>query len=266
MLRKPVELAQIAPRCCRTYLESLEYMQYCKWSVERGAGGPRAGTAAGAAGAGRPHCRSATSHMPTQHELSWEQKVELYRDGFTVLRGAIAPPLVARARAAIDGTDATSVAPGEKPEFEQINLNKRAQKASVVGSDPEITDLLNKSAILPTLRAAIGDIAEQAGAQMALTMPTEPSDRCMQSGWPEKEIPHRGWAGHLDGVWNGGCPAPQAPSHPDHDPEFDSQLFADGVNGVNGCLRQVRKRSFCLLRCHFILQMILLTKTGSGQT
>eukprot|EP01052_Picozoa_sp_SAG31_P022553 SAG31_NODE_1798_length_7243_cov_4.509518_4_plen_304_part_00 len=168
-----------------------------------------------------------------QRELTWEQKLDLFRDGFTVLRGAVDQRLVARARAAIEGTGAISLDKDEKPDFEQINLNTRARKASVVGSEPEITDLFNCSAILPILRSAIGEISEATSAQMALTMSTEPSPRCMQSGWPEADIPHRGWAGHLDGVWNGGHPAPQSRV----DPDFDEQLFTTGERGVNGCAR-----------------------------
>ena len=34
-----------------------------------------------------------------QLALSWQQKTELYNDGFTILRGAVSPELVARARA-----------------------------------------------------------------------------------------------------------------------------------------------------------------------
>jgi hypothetical protein len=180
---------------------------------------PRAGGAGGAA--------------PPMHELSWGHKLELYRDGFTVLRGAVPARLVAAARAAIDGTGATTTG-AARPTFEQINLNRYARMASAVGGRPEITDLFNASSLLPTLRHAIGDVAAATGAQIALTMPTEPSARCMQSGWPEGDIPHRGWAGHLDGVWNGGHPAPQSRD----DADFDEQLFAFGERGVNGCARQ----------------------------
>ena len=45
----------------------------------------------------------------------------------------------------------------------------------------------------------------------------------------------RGWAGHLDGVWNGGHPAPQASD----DPKFDEDLFVNGQRGVNGCQQVV---------------------------
>ena len=101
--------------------------------------------------------------------LSWEQKVQLFRDGFTVLRSAVPLELVARARAAIDGTKATEVLLGQRVEFEQINLNTRAKQASAVGSDPAISDLFNKSDILPILRAAIGAVEPARSAQVALT-------------------------------------------------------------------------------------------------
>ena len=159
---------------------------------------------------------SAEAEVAAAPGLTWEQKMELFADGFTVLRGAVPLELVRRAKAAIDDTGATTVQPGEKVEFEQINLNQRARKAGAVSSSPEITDLFNKSAILPTLEAAIGNVPPAQGAQIALTFPTEPSTRCMQSGWPEADIPHRGWAGHLDGVWNGGHPAPQVPLSQSH--------------------------------------------------
>lgn len=170
-----------------------------------------------------------------QRQLTWQQKVELFRDGYTVMRGAVPMPLVDRAKAAIDGTNATAVKHDEEIEFEQINLNRRAKTASAVGSSPEITDLFNRSALLTTLNSAIGAVAPATGAQIALTFPTQPSRKCMQSGWPEADIPHRGWAGHLDGVWNGGTPAPQYHD----DPGFDEHAFVNNAKGVNGCAKCV---------------------------
>ena len=70
--------------------------------------------------------------------LTWAQKLELFVDGFTVLRGAVPLELVRKAKEAIDSTGATAVQDGEKVEFEQINLNSRARKASDVASSPEI--------------------------------------------------------------------------------------------------------------------------------
>ena len=136
---------------------------------------------------------------------------------FTILRGAVSHELVARAKAAIDGTRATDVG-AKKIEFEQTNLSKHAQRAGQVGGWPEVTDILNASDVLPLLRSAIGEVEPARGLQVALTLPTEPGARCMQSGWPEKDIPYRGWAGHVDAIWNGGAPAPQSPDDPEFDP------------------------------------------------
>ena len=169
------------------------------------------------------------------HDLTPAQQRELFFDGLTVLRGAVPAHLVAAARAAIDGTGATAAAGVGKPkqEFEQINLNRFAKRAGEIAGSAAICDLFNKSAVLPTLQSAIGpEIPQAVAAQIALTLPTEPSERCMQSGWPEKDIPHRGWAGHLDGVWNGGHPAPRSPA----DPSFDPALW-NSDRAINGCSR-----------------------------
>ena len=190
---------------------------------------------------------------PAAPALSWRQKTELFNDGFTILRGAVAPELVERARAAIQGTEATSVT--KKVEFEQTNLSKHAARAGQVGGWPEVTDIFvsaaapfaspveatevaaaqNASDVLPILRSAVGPtVAEAKGLQVALTLPTEPGTKCMQSGWPEAEIPYRGWAGHLDAIWNGGCPAPQSVSDPDFDPIKWYGTPEEPSRGTNG--------------------------------
>ena len=60
---------------------------------------------------------------------------------------------------------------------------------------------------------------------------------CMEarSGKPwSAEIPYRGWAGHLDAIWNGGCPAPQSVSDPDFDPVKWYGTLEKPSRGTNG--------------------------------
>ena len=45
---------------------------------------------------------------------------------------------------------------------------------------------------------------------MAFNFPTEAGESINESGWRDSETPWFGWAGHVDGVWNGGIPVPQS--------------------------------------------------------
>ena len=79
----------------------------------------------------------------TAFELSREQKLQLYRDGFIVLKNVIGKDLTSAARKAMAEAEGP-VHPG------------RAD----IGSKPEITNLINKSKFTPLLKSLITDDTE----------------------------------------------------------------------------------------------------------
>ena len=145
--------------------------------------------------------------MAFTNEWSEDQKAEMYRDGFLVVRQAVRPALVAAARAALD--------------------------TGAGGGAPEVLALLYDSELAGLLRAGLrgGDFHEVSGSQAGVNGPRAVGTRCMQTGWPENEVPHNGWCGHLDGIWSGGAGAPQSRD----DPEFDAEKWYSepAVNGHN---------------------------------
>ena len=133
------------------------------------------------------------------------QKAAMYEDGFLVVRSAVQPELVAAARTALEG--------------------------GAVGSAPEIMALLYESALAPFLRAGLrgADFHQVKGSQAGANAPRPVGTRCMQTGWPESDVPFFGWCGHVDGIWSGGAAAPQSRD----EPEFDEAKWY-GEPAVNG--------------------------------
>lgn len=87
----------------------------------------------------------------TAFELSREQKLQLYRDGFIVLKNVIGKDLTSAARKALAEAEGP-VHPG------------RAD----IGSKPEITNLINKSKFTPLLKSLIGDFDPPVGTHVGV--------------------------------------------------------------------------------------------------
>eukprot|EP01043_Picozoa_sp_COSAG02_P014174 COSAG02_NODE_579_length_20073_cov_2118.572745_14_plen_238_part_00 len=134
-----------------------------------------------------------------------EHCAELYDNGYLILRGAVQPELVAPARAALE--------------------------SGAGGSAPEVLALLYESMLEPFLCEGLrgGGFNKVEGSQAGANGPREPGTRCMQTGWPEVDVPFYGWCGHVDGIWSGGASAPNGRDDPDFDP--DKFYSEPAVNG-----------------------------------
>eukprot|EP01043_Picozoa_sp_COSAG02_P036214 COSAG02_NODE_2638_length_8353_cov_13.889145_7_plen_184_part_00 len=84
-------------------------------------------------------------------ELTREQKLQLYRDGFIVVKNVIDKDLTSAARKALEEAEG-DLHPG------------RAD----VGSKPEITNLINKSKFTPLLKSLIGDFDAPVGTHVGV--------------------------------------------------------------------------------------------------
>jgi len=110
-------------------------------------------------------------------------------DGYTVLRGAVAPAVVAAARHAINHDLGERGMPtDELPTFRSLSYCP-ALRESVA-----LTDVFDRSAVPAALEALLGpgNLAPVTQAQIALRFPTPPPDA---AEWRER--------GHLDGVGSG---------------------------------------------------------------
>lgn len=127
--------------------------------------------------------------------LTAEQQRSFVRDGFVKLPGAVPPELVAAAKRAIN----TSLG-HEGIDKEQIVTYQSQSWTPELRSSPAITDLFNRSSLMPTLRDALGgepDVFPAAtGGQIALRFPLGEDEVAAQLRQPEALR----WGGHLDGL------------------------------------------------------------------
>jgi hypothetical protein len=121
--------------------------------------------------------------MSTLHpsRLDDEEKHQLYRDGFVVVRNAVPPQMTQRAKALI---------------------NKDPLKI-VYGDHPVINGLYNDSVVAEILEEAMGPHTRPINAQVAVVMPLAGDAVTRQKIDPDNvHVP----GGHVDGGWAGLCP------------------------------------------------------------
>jgi hypothetical protein len=110
-------------------------------------------------------------------ELTLEQKRCFYRDGYVVLKQAVAGELVAAALARI----------------------KSAAKGESLSSAREMTDLLSASSITPILHQAMGQFDPPSACQIGVLKPRAAGDHYNNVGYRDKDMPYYGAELHMDG-------------------------------------------------------------------
>lgn len=116
--------------------------------------------------------------------LTPEQKQDLYRDGYVVLKNAVSEDLVGAA----------------------LNRIKNANPKEYLGSDSAMTDLLNKSSITPILHEAMGYFDPPITSQMGIRKISKPGDYFNNVGYRERDMPYFGAEVHVDGSCTIGVP------------------------------------------------------------
>ena len=149
-----------------------------------------------------------------------------------ILRDLVPQASVVAARRAVNSAIGaayhSSVRPLRPHELEKVGEDPRAALASAAGASPEVTGLLNETAVREAVEDALGrPIPDAATGQVALLFPntainlSNPSPQTEESigqvGYANKDIPFFGWSGHLDGMWSGGTPPPQTAEEVDWD-------------------------------------------------
>jgi len=109
--------------------------------------------------------------------LSDEEKQSLYRDGYIIVRNAVPSALVDAALARI----------------------KAAKKGENLGGTPEMTDLVNASAITPILHEAMGYFDPPVTCQVGVKKVTASGDHFNQLGYRERDQPYFAAEPHVDG-------------------------------------------------------------------
>jgi hypothetical protein len=141
--------------------------------------------------------------------LALEQKQDLYRDGYLVLKNAVSQGLVDRALARI----------------------KRAEKGENLGPTPEMTDLVNASSITPILHEAMGMFDPPTTCQIGVRKVAPPGDHFNSLGYRDRDQPYYGAESHMDGLITIAPPQEVQEGTPE---EIYRHYFASGPKGDLG--------------------------------
>ena len=111
------------------------------------------------------------------NKLSIEQKHDLYRDGYIVLKNVISMEMIEAARKRISN----------------------AKKGENLGGEKEMTDLVNASPLTPILREAMGYFDPPIYCQVGVLKQSEPGEHFNNVGYRDKDMPYFGTQIHMDG-------------------------------------------------------------------
>ena len=141
--------------------------------------------------------------------LTDAQKQALYRDGYVVVKGAVAPELVDRALARI----------------------KRADRGENLGPTEEMTDLVNASSLTPILREAMGEFDPPSTCQVGVRKVERPGQYFNNLGYRDCDQPYFGAQVHMDGAITINAPQSVQSGSPQ---EIYQRYFASGPKGDLG--------------------------------
>lgn len=152
---------------------------------------------------------SAATHFDPHATLTLDQKRQLYRDGYIILRDVIPRPMVDAARARI-----ANAKPGDR-----------------LATETTFTDLVNATAITPMLHEAMGQFDPPRAAFVAVNKVRKATESITGSGYRECDIPYFGAEIHMDGLLY--IPTPQ--TRQDGSPEeIYRRYIATGPKGDIG--------------------------------
>ena len=141
--------------------------------------------------------------------LKKEQKRQFYRDGYIVIKKAVAPELIESALGRI----------------------RSAKKGENLGAEPVMTDLLNKSSLTPILTDMIGDFDPPIACQVGVIKPRKAGDHFNNIGYRDKDMPYYGAETHMDGSITIAQPQEVQEGTPQ---EIYQRYFASGPKGDLG--------------------------------
>jgi len=142
-------------------------------------------------------------------KLSEQQKRQLYRDGYVIIRNAVAPELIEAAKARI----------------------KRAQKGENLGTCEEMTDLVNASSLTPIIHDVMGQFDPVSACHVAVRKKAQPGEYFGPMGYRDKDLPYYGAELHIEGSVTMAPPQEVQQGTPD---EIYARHFASGPNGDVG--------------------------------
>ncbi len=135
-------------------------------------------------------------------KLSIEQKQELYREGYLILKGAVSRELTSAARTAIEEAERNpEPVRADDPNFRNTQSLGQNRKILDLRDAALMTDLVNKSTLTPVMTECMGPFDPVTHARMAIApIQREPGKGYNALGYLEKDQPYFGAQMHLDGL------------------------------------------------------------------
>ena len=141
------------------------------------------------------------------------QSRRFYRQGYLKIPGVVPAEKVFAARREMClrmGSAISEVGVSVKTR-KMDGLVEATRSIFVAGEGEVFIDLFNKTALKKILEKALGSkVLPVRSAQLATLFPSDTGDATNEYGYLDKDTPHYGWTGHLDGLWNGGTAVPRA--------------------------------------------------------
>ncbi|MEM7080060.1 MAG: hypothetical protein AAF513_15670 [Pseudomonadota bacterium] len=142
-------------------------------------------------------------------KLSDAQKVQLFHDGYLVIKGAVSQQLVDAARERI----------------------KRARKGESLAAASALTDLVNASSVTPLLHDVMGNFDPPSHCHVGVTKRREPGDFYTPLGYKDKDLPYFGHGMHAEGLFTVAAPQERMTGTPE---EIYRRMIATGPRGDIG--------------------------------
>lgn len=127
--------------------------------------------------------------------LTTEQKVQLYRDGYIIMKGAVSEEITTRAKAAIKAAAAAS-------KEAKATARSGGQPAAPInlGTSDEMLDLVRESRVTPILHDLLGFFDPPKSCQVGVLPPRQANDSYGPVGYRDSDVPYYGANTHMDGI------------------------------------------------------------------
>ena len=133
------------------------------------------------------------AELGERNALTTDQKRQLYRDGYIIIKGAVSRELTSAAKAAIKGAAAAGKAAAAR------SGGQPAQRVNL-GTSDEMLDLVRESRVTPILHDLIGHFDPPQACQVGVLPPRKPGDNFTAVGYRDKDVPYYGANTHMDGA------------------------------------------------------------------
>ena len=144
------------------------------------------------------------------------------------------------------------------------SLKDLSQAASLIGGlgkKEVFLDLFNKTKLKPMLEKALGSkIIPVRASQLAILFPGESGESTNEYGYLDKDTPHYGWTGHLDGLWNGGIAVPPVGSRL----RGDKLKAWNSTQSTNGVLKENREFNCNIMNFTALIGVALSDQRAPG--